>query len=109
MDLLTGTNLVVKIDNATPVADSAGPWAGVSYPQGNNQNPIVYQRLEGGVGDVQSFGTFALNGLMTGIRGTLVATLVIGAPGSDRAIGSLSQTLGSSNKILLAIDALNRP
>lgn len=108
-DLLTGTSLVVKIDNATPVASSPGPWGSVSYPQGSNQNAVAYQRLSGSVGDAQSFGTFALNGLMTGIKGTIVTTVLVGAPGSDRSIGYLSQTLGASNRILLAMDGMNRP
>lgn len=108
-EILNSSNLVVRIDNATPTPEGTGPWGSVSYPQGNIKNPVAYQRLAGSVGDVESAGTFALNGLLFGIRGTIEATVLVGATGADRSIGYLAQTLGASNRILLAMDAMNRP
>lgn len=108
-EVLNSSNLVLKIDQATPVNSSSGPWGNVSYPQGTLQNPVVYQRLTGVTDSVESFGTFALGGRLTGVRGTLQATVTIGATGADRSIGYLADTLTPTTKILMAIDAMNRP
>ena len=78
-------------------------------PQGSLTDPIVAPNLPGAVFDQQGVGTFPLNGVLSGVRGSITVTLITGTAGTARTVLFLTESASINDTVLIALDSSNRP
>jgi len=107
MKVLNSSGLIVDIDEAVPTVSGFGAPLWV---RGTVTDPVVSPTLRASVENDAGSGRFSLGGRVTGIRGSILVSILTGATGIQRTLGYLTDDpVTPTRRIVLGIDGLNRP
>lgn len=106
--ILNSSGLLVQVNEVTPTVPN-GAWGSPSLPAGSVGNIQVSTNLSGQVSNNSGSGRYTLTNV-PGIRGSVLATFVVGSTGVTRTIGYLTDNATTpTNRIVLGVDGMNRP
>lgn len=109
MLILNSSGLVVQVQENVPTVP-AGAFGTPFLPQGSVGDLQVSTKLSQAVSQNSGYGAFDLGSKVTGIRGSVLVSYVASDAGSTRGLMYLTDdALSPTRRIVLSVDALNRP